>query len=302
MDGVVHSVGGGSYQIVLFPEGDPVEAYLRGRLKLENRLGEQVVIGDRVRTIQTSDGSYVIEEVLPRENAVVRSRGNGTQFKVLAVNVDRVLLVVAAMRPQPQRDFIDRMLVLAEAEDIEPVVVINKVDLKGAEDEGEILHDIYRSVGYDVIRTSTVTKEGIDQLSLLIEKGITAFAGQSGVGKSSLINCLDPQMSLKTSEVSAKRGTGRHTTVRARLLPFSNGGLLADTPGFSDAGVKGLLSQDVLASLFPEFLAHLSGCQFRRCSHLHEPDCSVKEALSRGAIYPSRFESYQMLYEELQES
>jgi len=302
MTGVVHSVGGGSYQVVLSFSEASVEAYLRGRLKLEDRLGEQVVIGDLVRTSQAAGGSHVIEEVLPRRNVIARSRGSGTAIKVLVANVDRVLLVVAVSRPQPKTDFIDRMLVLAELEGIKPLIVINKMDLKSAENEADILEDVYRSVGYDVIRTSTVTNQGIDRLALETTQGITAFAGQSGVGKSSLINSLEPQISLKTSEVSARHGTGRHTTVRGRLIPFSSGGLLADTPGFSDAGVKGLVAQGVLGSLFPEFLPYLSDCQFRNCSHLHEPNCSVRKALSGGAIRPSRFESYRMLYDEVRVS
>lgn len=298
--GVVHSVGGGSYQVISGSEGAPREAYLRGRLKLEDRLGEQVVIGDRVETVRTPDGSYVIEKVLPRDNVIVRSRGNGVEVKVLVANVDRVLLVVAVKRPQPRVDFIDRMLVLVESEGIKPLLVINKMDLMESQSEVEDLEGIYRSIGYDVIRTSTVTNEGIDRLALETAPGITAFAGRSGVGKSSLINSLEPQVSLKTAEVSARGGTGRHTTVRARLIPFSNGGLLADTPGFSDAGVKGLVTQSGLGSLFPEFLPYTADCQFRNCSHLHEPDCSVRVALSEGAIHSSRFESYRILYSELQ--
>ncbi|MEO2159180.1 MAG: ribosome small subunit-dependent GTPase A [bacterium] len=300
--GVVHSVGGGSYQVVFSPEGAPVEAYLRGRLKLEDRVGDQVVIGDRVGTAQAADGSYVIEKVFPRENAIVRSRGSGAEIKVLVANVDRVLLIVAVRRPQPRVGFIDRMLVLVESEGIRPLVVINKMDLMEAESEVEVLEGVYRSIGYDVIRTSTVTNEGIDRLALETARGITVFAGQSGVGKSSLINSLEPQVSLRTAQVSARSGTGRHTTVRARLIPFSNGGLLADTPGFSDAGVKGLVTQSGLDSLFPEFLPYTSDCQFRNCSHLHEPGCSVRVALSGGAIHSSRFESYRMLYSELQAS
>ena len=298
--GVVHSVGGGSYQVVSASEGASTEAYLRGRLKLEDRLGEQVVIGDRVETVRTPDGSYVIEKVLPRDNVIVRSRGSGFEVKVLVANVDRMLLVVAVKRPQPRVDFIDMMLVLVESEGIKPLLVINKMDLMEAQSEVEDLEGIYRSIGYDVIRTSTVTNEGIDRLALETTSGITAFAGRSGVGKSSLINSLEPKVSLKTAEVSARGGTGRHTTVRARLIPFSNGGLLADTPGFSDAGVKGLVTQSGLDSLFPEFLPYTGDCQFRNCSHLQEPDCSVRMALSEGAIHSSRFESYRVLYSELQ--
>lgn len=298
--GVVHSVGGGSYQVVSASEGASTEAYLRGRLKLEDRLGEQVVIGDRVETVRTPDGSYVIEKVLPRDNVIVRSRGSGFEVKVLVANVDRMLLVVAVKRPQPRVDFIDRMLVLVESEGIKPLLVINKMDLMEAQSEVEDLEGIYRSIGYDVIRTSTVTNEGIDRLALETTSGITAFAGRSGVGKSSLINSLEPKVSLKTAEVSARGGTGRHTTVRARLIPFSNGGLLADTPGFSYAGVKGLVTQSGLDSLFPEFLPYTGDCQFRNCSHLQEPDCSVRMALFEGAIHSSRFESYRVLYSELQ--
>jgi ribosome biogenesis GTPase len=296
MKGMVHLVRGGVYTVVLEP-GTVVEASLRGRLKLEERTGDQVVIGDRVRVTEVGGETHVIEEVFERETAIIRTRFGGRSTKVLVSNADRLLAVFAASRPKPSRDLIDRLLVVGEYGGVTPVVVLNKADLEGAVEVAEELERVYQPLGYDVLRVSALTGQGMDSFARQVCRGISALAGPSGVGKSSLVNALEPKHELRTGELSRKRGTGRHTTVTSRLIQLRCGGLVADTPGFSDIGVWGIRQAD-LDECFPEFGSLAAGCRFRGCSHLHEPDCSVREAVAGGEIDTGRFESYRILFEE----
>jgi ribosome biogenesis GTPase len=293
---MVRSVGGGVYTVAL-ESGEILETSLRGRLKLEKRTGDQVVIGDRVRVEEIGEGTHVIEEVLPRETAITRSRFGGRTIKVLVANADRLLVVMAAARPKPRRDLIDRLLVVGELGGVTPVIVLNKMDIDGAAEVAEDLEGVYLRLGYDVLRVSAVSGEGMDRLSEQLCKGIAALAGPSGVGKSSLVNTLEPEHALRTGELSRKHGTGRHTTVSSSLIQLRCGGLVADTPGFSDVGVWGVPREE-LDRCFPELLALTPSCRFRECSHLHEPECAVRQALDAGAIDPGRFESYRILNEE----
>ena len=296
MKGMVRRVGGGIYTVAL-ESGEIVKASLRGRLKLEERTGDQVVIGDRVRVELIDDEAHVIEEVFPRETAITRSRFGGRTIKVLVANADRLLVVVAAAQPKPRRDLIDRLLVVGESGGVTPVIIINKMDFDGAADVAKGLEDIYLPLGYDVLRISALLSQGMDRLAEQLCEGIAALAGPSGVGKSSLVNALEPEHALRTGELSRKHGTGRHTTVSSSLIQLRCGGLVADTPGFSDVGVWGVPREE-LDGCFPELRALKASCRFRECSHLHEPDCAVRQALEEGAIDPGRFESYRVLYEE----
>ncbi len=296
MNGMVRRVGGGVYTVAL-ESGEIVEASLRGRLKLEEREGAQVVIGDRVDVEVVGDGTQVIEEVLPRETTITRSRFGGRTIKVLVANADRLLIVVAAAQPKPRQDLIDRLLVVGESGGVTPVIVVNKMDLDGAAEVARGLEQVYQPIGYDVLRVSAAAGEGLDRLAEQLCEGISALAGPSGVGKSSLVNALEPEHALRTGELSRKRGTGRHTTVSSSLIQLRCGGLVADTPGFSDVGVWGVLKEE-LDRCFPEFRALLPSCRFRECSHLHEPDCAVRQALDEGTIDSGRFESYRTLYHE----
>lgn len=296
MKGMVHRVGGGIYTVAL-ESGEIVKASLRGRLKLEERTGDQVVIGDRVRVEVIDDEAHVIEEVFPRETAITRSRFGGRTIKVLVANADRLLVVVAAAQPKPRRDLIDRLLVVGESGGVTPVIIINKMDVDGAAEVAQKLEQVYLPLGYDVLRVSALASEGMDRLAEQLCHGIAALAGPSGVGKSSLVNALEPEHALRTGELSRKYGTGRHTTVSSSLIQLRCGGLVADTPGFSDVGVWGVPKEE-LDGCFPELRALRPSCRFRECSHLHEPDCAVRKALDAGAIDPGRFGSYRTLYQE----
>ena len=275
--------------------GAMVEASLRGRLKREARTGDKVVIGDQVEVATKPDGTSTIEEVGPRGSQVVRRGPGGRRAKVIAANVARLVVVAAAARPEPRQVLLDRLMVVGESNDLELALVMNKIDLVG--EGGQALSDLYRTVGYRVLETSAVTGEGLDSLEDLLSRGTSALVGPSGVGKSTLLNAIQPDLGLRTGELSHKEGRGRHTTVSSRLIPLHCGGLVADTPGFSDVGVWGV-DQRTLETCFPDFHPFREECKYRGCSHLHEPNCGVQAALARSEINEGRFGSYRALVEE----
>lgn len=294
--GTVYETGGGVYRVAL-DGGGIVHASLRGRLKLQERTGDQVVVGDRVRVAREGQDAFAIDEVLPRKGELVRRSGaGGRRVRVVAANVDRMLVVVAAANPEPRATLIDRLLVLGEASGLECFLMINKVDLPEAS-KARALGELYRGVGYPAFETSCALGLGLDAVQAVLGSGTTVLVGPSGAGKSSLLNALQPDLGLRTGELSRKRGTGRHTTVGSRLIPLRSGGLVADTPGFADAGIWNVSAEE-MGDCFPEFRPFLGGCRFRGCSHLHEPDCAVRGALEEGKIAASRYESYVATYQE----
>jgi len=318
--GTVHASQGGVYQVLL-DSGDALEASLRGRLKQEARMGDRVVIGDRVEVAVDPDGSKTIEKVYARESQIIRRGAGGRRPKVVAANVDRLVAVVSVARPEPRQALIDRLLVVGEANDLEVVLVLNKIDLlselpsginsghnSGTNRESESpseeqdlrplqLAALYRRIGYEVVETSAATGQGLDALEEVLARGTSALAGPSGVGKSSLLNAIEPGLGLRTGELSHRKGQGKHTTVSSRLIGLECGGFVADTPGFSDVGVWEVEPRE-LESCFPEFAAFREECRFRGCAHIKEPDCRVQEALADGDIHPRRFESYVGLIQE----
>ena len=294
MIGQVVQVGGGVY-VVTTEDGDR-EASLRGRIKQDDSRGDRVVIGDRVE-LSVADDAVTIESILPRRTWLVRRTLGGRKRKIVAANLDRLVVLVAAKDPPPSLPVVDRMLVMGESGGLECLVVLTKVDLVPP-DEAEVLLADYAAVGYPVLKASAVTGEGLEPVREALSTGSSALVGPSGVGKSSLLNALQPGLQLQTQDVGRRSRSGRHTTVSARLIPLEFGGQVADTPGFSDVGL-GDVEPDTLAGCFPEFRPFLGDCRFRDCTHLHEPGCAVVDALENRRIPAARYESYRAIFEEL---
>ena len=284
------------YAVVL-DDGRTVEASLRGRLK---QSGSPVVIGDRV-VVLPEEAAWTIESVEDRSSELVRRGRAGRAPKVLAANLDSVFAVVALVDPPATTETIDRLLVLIEASGIRPLLVLNKADAEGARAAAERLVPLYEDIGYRTFVVSARSEAGLGALGEKLCEGKSALIGPSGVGKSSILNALDPGLHLRTGELSGKLGTGRHTTVSSRLIELACGGAVADTPGFGEVALWGVAPGEV-AACFPEFAEPSGECRFRNCTHVHEPDCGVQGALSEGRIHESRYRSFRKLRDEAVEA
>jgi ribosome biogenesis GTPase len=285
------SKAGGIYKVYVGQE--VLEATLRGRFKQQNK--KHILVGDRVVLHEDVDGSRTIEEVAERKTVLRRrSPGKSTGERVVAANIDQVVVVGAARRPDWNPHLIDRFVAVAEANALEILVVVNKCDLV---DDASQLATPYLAAHYPVILTSVPDSRGLEALRMRLASCVSLLSGPTGVGKSSLLNALQPGLRLRTAEVSAKSGAGRHTTVAAEMHLFGDAGFVVDTPGLRDIGLWGL-DPDEVAAAFPEFSALAAGCRFDNCRHLEEPDCVVLKAIEKGELAKSRHESYQQLLEE----
>ncbi|MHC5019870.1 MAG: ribosome small subunit-dependent GTPase A [Planctomycetota bacterium] len=264
------------------------------------RCDPPVVVGDVVHLLEVSEGEGVVEAVEPRRNQLDRehpadAHRDDPRRQVLAANVDQLLLVVALADPEPRPGLIDRYLVGAAIADLPVVLVLNKIDLVPEITE---LERVYRNLGLDVVRTCAESGEGVEELRSRMAGKRSVVSGHSGVGKSSLLSALDPEAEIVIGEVNEVTGRGRHTTSTSRLWRLQGGIEVADTPGIRAFGPSGV-DAGTLAGWFPEIAAVLGGCKFSPCSHIHEPECTVKEALEQGAIARFRYESYCRLHESL---
>ena len=298
LDGVVVQTRGGVYRVA--PDGGSahVDAAIRGRLKREDRAGQRVVIGDRAR-VAPVEGGWAIEEILPRRNVILRRGGTASRPKAIIANVDRVFVVAAAERPELDLHRIDRFLVIAAASDVPALILVNKCDLPAGADRLREVASVYEPLGYRVLGTSAETGVGLDELRELLAEGVAVFLGASGTGKTSILNALDPDLELRTGDLSRKLGRGRHTTVNARLIDLKSGGRVGDTPGFEHAGPWGV-DPGELDRCFPEMVERRDQCRFRGCAHVSEPDCAVREAIESGEIAETRIVSYNRIRDELE--
>lgn len=273
--------GIGGFYYVKAADGVIYECKARGIFRKERI---KPMIGDQVE-IETEGGQGSIMEIAPRRNTLVRPP---------VANIDMLLVVAATTTPEPNLRLIDKMLVMAEVNGIAPALCINKADIKA----GAELRQVYQATGYPIVEVSAKEETGMDALLPLLKDKTTAFAGLSGVGKSSILNLLTEHQ-LETGAVSEKIQRGRHTTRHVELFELDGGGFVLDTPGFSSFELEHIGAQ-VLEQYFPEFADCTGGCRFKGCSHISEPDCAVKDKLARGRIAASRYESYVELYKQLQ--
>ncbi|MEL1134151.1 ribosome small subunit-dependent GTPase A [Desulfitobacterium sp. THU1] len=275
----------------VFAEGRVWECSLRGRFRIRN---QEFLPGDRVKILPGAGMKATIEEVEPRRNALVRPT---------IANVDQAFLVFAYVSPEPDLNLLDRLIIQVTAAQIKPVIIMNKLDLARSEADpsGKTISadglDFYRELGYDLIKVSTKTREGLKELQEQINGKVTVLAGPSGVGKSSLLNALSPNLELKTGDVSQKLKRGRHTTRHVELMVCGEG-LLADTPGFSSLYLPEMKREE-LTDYFVEFRGAVGQCRFANCMHHKEPDCAVKAAVASGMIQSSRYEHYGQFLEEV---
>lgn len=256
----------------------------RGRLRHEK---VTPLVGDRVRFTPLGDGSGALNEILPRKNEF---------YRPAVANIDQLVIIASEAIPVTDPFLIDRVAAIAAGRGCECVICINKCDLA----PGDALARIYESAGFPTLRISAETGMGIAQLRGLISGKVSAFTGNSGVGKSSILNALEPGVGLATGAVSQKLGRGRHTTRHVELFRLSCGAVVADTPGFSSFDVEKmeLMRREALQSCFPEFAPYLGRCRFQDCAHVKEKGCAVLEAKERGLIQPTRHQSYVRLYEQ----
>ena len=253
-------------------------------------MGDIAALGDRVHVTVGADGSGAIEEVEERKQAIVRldPRPQGQYQQVLLANADQAVFVFACAHPHPKLRMLDRFLVIAEKQRVPAVIVANKTDL--VENAKEIF-GMYEPLGYRVIYTSTKTGAGVDELHDTLKNKISALAGPSGVGKSSLLNEIQPGLGLAVNEISKVMDKGRHTTVTRQMFPLVGGGYVADTPGWKSLALWDTEPEEMEA-YFPELRDLVQNCQFSDCTHTHEPKCAVLTAVKEGRVHPERFDSF----------
>jgi len=298
--GVVMKGTGGIWQ-VRTGKGETLDASLRGRLKKERNDILKLAVGDDVVVERDDVASWAISEILPRRSQLARRLpGEGRGERIVAANIDQVVVVFAAANPEPHVRMLDRFLVIAEGNDLHARVVINKIELVDRLETEQRFAD-YGRAGYPVHFTSVKQGVGLDELHDALAGRTSVLSGPSGVGKSSLMNSMYPGLNLRVGEISESVNKGRHTTVGAVLHPLPDSGHVVDTPGLREVGMWGMPSED-LDKCFPELRPYVGKCRFNDCTHLAEPGCAVGEAVESGQVSRERFESYAKLRGELAES
>lgn len=284
---------GSRYQVLT--ESGVKEATLKGKVRLEGRRSTNpIAVGDHVVLESNERGETVITTILPRKNYIIRKSLNlSHQTHILASNLDQAVLVATLVAPRTSLGFIDRFLVTAEAYGIPAILLFNKSDLLGTELLGmqEEIMNIYRNAGYTCLATSSLDAVSVEHLRDLFKDKITLVAGHSGVGKSTLINAIEPTLNLKTGEISAAHLKGMHTTTFAELHTLSFGGGIIDSPGIKELGLVEMRKEEV-GHYFPEIRAHMHACKFNNCTHTNEPKCAVMSAVEHGDISEERYHSY----------
>lgn len=287
----------GSWYSVKTDEGNLVECKIKGNFRLKGiRSTNPVAVGDRVEIVTNQEGTAFISGIEDRRNYIIRKSQNlSKQSHIIAANVDLAFLVATIAHPQTSTTFIDRFLASAEAYSVPVVIVFNKVDLFQDDEDAmrylDMMVNLYETVGYRCVRVSAVTGEGLDQLQSMLHDQITLLSGNSGVGKSTIINQLLPGVNLRTAEISEAHDTGMHTTTFSEMLPLPQGGYLIDTPGVKGFGSFDMQPEEI-GSYFKEIFHFSKDCRFSNCTHTHEPGCAVIKAVEDHYIALSRYQSY----------
>ena len=288
--GVVVRATGSWYEVL--SGGERYQCRIRGKLRLKGvRSTNPVVVGDEVQCLTDEQGNHVIIDITPRRNYVIRRASNlSKESHIIAANIDQALLLVTLRQPETALEFVDRFLVTCEAYKIPVVILLAKIDLQDKE-EVAFFRSVYEPIGYRVVEVSAVTGEGVEEVHDLLVGRTTLLSGNSGVGKSTLVQRIDPSLDIRTGDISQSHHKGRHTTTFSTMYPLSEGGALIDTPGIKGFGLIDI-EEEELWHYFPEMMHYGRECRFYNCTHTHEPGCAVVAALEEGAISELRYESY----------
>lgn len=304
MEGLVIRNTGNSYH-VLTENGETIDCKVKGNFRLKGiRSTNPVAVGDHVVISKPATGEVAyITEIKDRKNYIIRRASNlSKQSHIIGANLDQTVLVVTVNHPVTSTVFIDRFLATAEAYRVPAILVINKTDLYD-EDETRYMNGLmtlYETIGYKCLSLSTVTREGVDKLEALLEGKITLFSGHSGVGKSSLINTLIPDINVKTAQISEYHNKGMHTTTFSEMFRLPAGGYIIDTPGIKGFGTIEMEDENI-GHYFPEIFRFSKDCRYGNCTHRHEPGCAVKEAVENHYISESRYNSYLSIFDDKNE-
>ena len=303
MQGTVIKSSGSVYGVRAM-DGSVVECRVKGNFRLKGiRSTNPVAVGDHVEFDVRSDGTAYIVEILERRNYIVRKASNlSKQSHILAANLDVCFLIVTISHPATATTFIDRFLAAAEAYRVPVVLVFNKCDLYGDADNEELeyLTAVYESIGYKCLHTSATEERGIEELKEMMRGKVSLLAGNSGVGKSSLVNAISPEIAAKVGEISRTHDTGMHTTTYTEMFEFMQESYIIDTPGVKGFGTFDMEVEEI-SHYFVEFFKLSKDCRYGNCTHTHEPGCAVLEALERGELAPSRYQSYLSMLEDKNE-
>ncbi|MEP1304733.1 MAG: ribosome small subunit-dependent GTPase A [Balneola sp.] len=282
---------------------DVISSRLPGKFRLDKKqVTNPITVGDKVDLNINKDGSGNILKIHDRENYITRQATHGKRGEhILVSNLDQAFVIQSVRKPKLNEGFIDRFLVTCEAYEVKPGIIINKMDLAKSGDLEFVdeMKAVYSSLGYAVYTCSIEDKSSIEYLKTLFADQISAFIGPSGVGKTSILNAIDPEFNLKVGEISSSSNKGKHTTTFARLIPLNIGGYVADTPGIREFGLVNIEDWE-LSLYFPEMLELRESCKFNTCTHIHEPGCGVITAFEEGKIDPNRYNSYINMLESLE--
>ncbi len=299
----------GSWYTVLTDDGQTIQSKIKGNFRLKGiRSTNPVAVGDRVELITNQDGSAFIKDICDRRNYIIRKASNlSKQSHILAANVDQAALIITVNYPQTSTTFIDRFLASAEAYNIPVVLIFNKTDLLSDDEKHyqQMMVDLYEQIGYHCLQLSAADAANdrrlLDPLVEVLKDKITLFSGNSGVGKSTLLNVLIPGINLRTAEISYAHQTGMHTTTFSEMLSIPEGGWVIDTPGVKGFGAYDMEPEEI-CSYFKEIFEYSKDCRFNNCTHTHEPDCAVIRAVENHFISQSRYNSYLSMLEDKNES